>query len=92
LGGLGGTASGGDVNARGAAPGDVFIIVGGSRAGGMYSASSRYGVGGNATLAGNGLPASGYGSGGGGTRQAGGGAALTGGDGSPGLIIMWLLY
>lgn len=95
--GLGGTASGGDINVRGS-PGGQPIVAGGLTAFGGAGAGSRFGSGGapnSATGSGNsnaGSSGTGYGSGSGGARNGSAGAQQPGVDGQPGVVIITELF
>lgn len=95
---LGGTASGGDINVRGGRGSRAFKISTASRAAGA-GGDSKFGTGGrgyNANSSGggaaNGESSSGYGSGGGGAISSWTGSMdvhKTGGNGAPGLVVIW---
>jgi len=100
LGGLGGDATGGTINQRGAAGGyglELGTAVQNSINTGIggQGASSRFGAGGNATFTSSGAAATaagqppyGYGSGGGGSVSITGGAAQQGAAGSQGCVVI----
>jgi hypothetical protein len=92
-GGTGGT--GGDYRSQGFT-GETATMIGvlsgptiayGFAAGGS-GANSQLGAGGLWNFPGDGFPGNGYGSGGGGAAASSGAAAQTGGDGSPGIVII----
>lgn len=95
-----GTVSGGDINLAGEAGGSADANGDGvdstNDASGGNGGSTRYGAGGRgadviggATATELGATGSGYGSGGGGSVTIHGGAEVAGGDGAPGVCIIW---
>lgn len=96
LSGLGGSASGGDINIPGESgePGmnlaygdvalDEFLFQGGRGGASQLGRHDR-----RNKLTADGSDGSGYGSGGGGGASSAGGAGRVGGDGAPGAVIVW---
>lgn len=84
-----GTGSSGDINSSGIQGAPSLIYTAGNGYSGM-GGSSFYGTGGNTTTAGAaGNAAGGYGSGGSGANNNASQAARAGGNGTPGLVIIW---
>jgi hypothetical protein len=85
--GAGGTASGGSINLSGAASSAALIFAGGAGSLAFQGSSTLLGYGGAYNNAGGGIAASGYGAGGSG-GATGASTNRTGGNGSPGVVII----